>query len=614
MNREMDISRTAVEAKTIEVELEIKKIENEIALIGGSITEVERVISNALVSGSNSSTQYWMDKELALRDEKKALRDWLKALHDEKKALCDRFKAQHDEKFFLLKAQHDEKMMMLDMERLKLSQSISLQGNRDAKIELLIEGQNTLVTKIENLLGTKSPTNTPATVAKLAVNALDEEQNCIFQPTEGSSILTEEQAAGILEIKDEHELVKSLTPFLRGLCYPELIFVNSEEFAWLETKGANQKPDGFFAPLWSFQKKELRATVASTRMDESNKHSWYFGVLADFRLRDVVRVADCKVSMTPLGYGEHLIHLEHMHWDSFSPVLGIYFGKSGLMLSRSIRGVLVKRISAKWTDPGSAALVRNFFGCNAVAGRNHYSSTWFGVNKICSSIRYEVLDPLKHGSKKTTAFLGAGGTGRVIEVVSSIAENSSEAPSSIPVALKLVENSPENRTNLCIEFDILRKHRDLCGCRLVVRPIGDNIVEESGLCGFLMEPVGIGHLERHEVKNSKKLLFRVLHSLFALHCHEPPMIHGDARLPNLIRLDEELFWVDFRYSKTESSSHYIVGDKYSDMTTLVKSILGEKVLNEATLQNISEYAKETTPSRVDEIVDAIFARNVDVAS
>jgi len=41
------------------------------------------------------------------------------------------------------------------------------------------------------------------------------------------------------------------------ICVPLNLFVNSEEFTWLETLEASQKPDGFFAPSWCFKTRLL---------------------------------------------------------------------------------------------------------------------------------------------------------------------------------------------------------------------------------------------------------------------------------------------------------------------------------------------------------------------
>ena len=55
--------------------------------------------------------------------------------------------------------------------------------------------------------------------------------------------------------------------------------------------------------------------------------------------------------MTLDGYGEHLIHLEHVA-IAREPVRGVYFGKRGFWLSIMQDKVLVERNKVKWTDTG----------------------------------------------------------------------------------------------------------------------------------------------------------------------------------------------------------------------------------------------------------------------
>jgi hypothetical protein len=110
--------------------------------------------------------------------------------------------------------------------------------------------------------------------------------------------------------------------------------------------------------------------------------------------------------MTLDGYGEHLIHLEHVA-IAREPVRGVYFGKRGFLLSIMQGKVLVERNKVKWTDAGSKEYLRAF-----VLSSNQ---DWFGVNSLCSQLKVKILDCSKCNCLDT-AFLGAGATGRVVAV------------------------------------------------------------------------------------------------------------------------------------------------------------------------------------------------------
>jgi hypothetical protein len=104
-------------------------------------------------------------------------------------------------------------------------------------------------------LTTSDATQTPSTLASLLVKHLGSRDGS-FVPTLGDSILSEDEVIEANELQYEWQFVKLMTPRVQNLCAPP-VFVNSEEFPYLETLGASKKSDGFFAPSWCFKTRLL---------------------------------------------------------------------------------------------------------------------------------------------------------------------------------------------------------------------------------------------------------------------------------------------------------------------------------------------------------------------
>jgi hypothetical protein len=192
-----------------------------------------------------------------------------------------------------------------------------------------------------------------------------------------------------------------------------------------------------------------------------------------------------------------------------------------------------------------------------------------------------------------TAFIGTGATGRVIRV-HRLSENEklSERVRRVDIlALKMVQAKHANL--LEAEFKILKNHQS-SDCGLIVRLAEEKLICGS-LCGLLLTPIGIGHVQReHAWANVEK----VLRHLIFLHTHNPTgIIHGDARLLNLIHREADgYFWIDLRtYSNNGINIDDDVCGRQDDMHTLiVRSILGvEKTAWPGDLLDlIVEYSKK----------------------
>jgi hypothetical protein len=197
----------------------------------------------------------------------------------------------------------------------------------------------------------------------------------------------------------------------------------------------------------------------------------------------------------------------------------------------------------QWTDAGSKEAIRSFFEKTLAYFRH--------IDRLCGDLKVRVFDPKSDGG--ASGFLGQGGFGRVIRVLPK--EGGSTRPSGCDVlALKFgqIPEEANNDSELRAEYRGLREHSQDCTCSLVARPTSD-FAATSGLCGFVMSPVGATCTRELVFEKKKPSLTAVLMALNSLHCHSPPILHGDPHLPNLIIIGERLTWIDLRQSAQDST-------------------------------------------------------------
>jgi hypothetical protein len=411
------------------------------------------------------------------------------------------------------------------------------------------------------LIRAPEPTPTPATVGKESLQAVQGGRDSTLESSDGASVLSEEQQQYVIDNCDvEYKLVRYMTPHFKDIFHEQgLCVINSEDHAWIKTKGADQKPDIFLAPLWAY---EVRKPKGERRLGEDE--SFRFGVLADNRLRDCVYILDAKLKCTPGALGELIIHSQHlaMNRGVYCAGRAMLFGSTEFWLIET-RGIhMISRMVGQWTTPGSVECIRSFFT----------QLTWHAVPSLFTD--YHVVDP--HLNKHCdTSFLGAGGFGRVIAVVASEREQVN-ARSADLLALKVVEESIENSCKLNNELVRMKEHHDKCQCGLIAHPVTE-IHSCNGLLGYVLEPVGQTRvtIESAFVNHDKADdgIMRIVTALYRLHTHSPPIFHNDPRIHNLMRKVKDwwaLFWIDMGDARVggESSSFYCY-----DMTVLCKSLL-----------------------------------------
>ncbi len=414
-------------------------------------------------------------------------------------------------------------------------------------------------------------TPTPTDLATICLNGLPPSSNIQFSPDHRlPAVLTMEQQDQLTNQRmNEHALVKFLTPYFQNI-FHDWCVVNSEEFAWLETQGHKQKPDLFLIPLCNAMKKTLTCEEERGQTDPR----FLFGVPADCRIKDTVQIFDAKCDNSMKGYGEHIIHLQHMKYASHMPVRGMYFGKLQCWLSICCGNELIYREVLNWTDGGSAGRLKAFF----------QHSLWDKVDEVAKILNYKIFNPFQNNTL-TSAFLGKGGTGRVYAVVKNDVDLPSVRQRDL-YAMKVV-NSQCDLMGICAEFLRIRDHQVHCGCDLIVKICCNKCVEYGSLCGYVMGPVGIS-VNRSMLKRG---IGDILNALYRLHAHSPPIIHGDPRLANLLLISSDpvkFCWIDL--------FHTVFGEvltdlKAKDMRNLVRSIFGSDDLPSEIVGAIDQYGQ-----------------------
>lgn len=350
--------------------------------------------------------------------------------------------------------------------------------------------------------------------------------------------------------KEEINYVRKIRPLFQNIFTShDFQVVDSQHFPWLfDIAGDEMKPDLFLAPRWAYTR---RAT-------KSNPIKHQCGTVPSTKLYDSVYILDCKLVHTYDALGELIQHLQLLNASAPNPQQiskGMLFGPFGCDLMICQGQDLVKREFCHSGTPGIVPLLLDFFTP---------FSYQYKLSMVLNALDLQLVEPNNDGE---SAFLGAGAFGRVFKVKrNSIFNDPSE------YALKIVYSG---YLRVLQEFSMLEVHTNsTCLCnRIASIPSFSELKVVDKLCCFVMSPVGVG-LKRDEVILCKRHIEGVIQFLKDLHSHSPPYIHGDARVANIVkRNDDSLFWIDFATvlpiaSPTKETK---IGF-YEDMKCLVKSL------------------------------------------
>jgi hypothetical protein len=371
----------------------------------------------------------------------------------------------------------------------------------------------------------------------------------------------------VAQCKSETELVKQLTPVLWRLrtagndssdaCRP--VLVNSEQFKWLDNLRSplrpdmRLKPDLFVTPRVFVEERE--GTGSQGTGDE-----FIFGLLADRRLQGdgcVSELYEAKVDELTL---KHLGELVSYHRLIPGECRGMLFNGRHFWLYASHDGDPLKLLRGAWAAPGSASCVRRFFDDGAPP-----PPLVPLLRQLLSALRLRPA-PDSGGS----SFLGGGGSGRVFAVQHVEHDDAGASRRAAPrLALKVVPAAASASwlSDLDVEFKALQDAAKLGAP--VVPVVADSLRALQGLGGgFLLAHCGAPF----DATASAAACAAAFAALAALHACG--IMHGDARLPNLLLVRGRAAWVDLAVGTLASTEHDTRAVSFrADADTLTQSVL-----------------------------------------
>ena len=381
----------------------------------------------------------------------------------------------------------------------------------------------------------------------------------------GPPVLNAEQQALLAGCTSESEVVKYLTPFLWALrtasdCSEDAcryVLVNGENLAWLDDpvtplpSNLRLKPDLFRAP-------RICVEVHEGTRHQGSGDCYIFGRLADRQLQldgCVDEVYEGKLlDLTHKDFGE----LVNYHQLIRGVCRGMLFNGSHFWLYASLHGNAVQLVKGVWTAPGSASRIRRFFDEDKPQPKPLPLVPL--LRHLLSVLR------LRPAPKSGTAFLGGGGSGRVFAV--ERAEPSAHAAERM--ALKVVVGGADALWvhSLTREF---RAMQDAATRGAPVVPVVTDslrLLDNAG-GGYLLARCGTPF----NATASRSACAAAFESLAALHACD--VLHGDARLPNLLRLDGAAAWVDLSANAVDRAEYPQAAAvaRRADATALALSVL-----------------------------------------
>jgi hypothetical protein len=388
---------------------------------------------------------------------------------------------------------------------------------------------------------------------------------------EGPAILTAtnvEDGLQVIEsgLKEEH-LVALYTPFFQeildevnSLNQSQLKLVNSECFTWLQVFASvsknDLKPDLFIASHENVLYKAAYANAPSCQSDRN------FGKFEKWKCRDSLNsIWDAKTTLNNEGKGKVFRYVQiagqecKNHNGNAVPMRGVAFDAEKMMLITGLRNKIHHAIVLRMAGAGSRQILVDFL-------RNEHDEWAAAVRKCCTTLEISLGIINVDLILESQILLGAGGHGRAYRLEEG--------------ALKISLGRSMNK-----EYELMLGAYSRCPS-IVVKPLRYyEQTKEDGtvlFSAYTMEDCG------QPVENPTQQSLAT--ALFYL--HDAGLVHGDARLENIVKVGSSLKWIDF-YESFSSSAE---SGRRHDVNTLVRSVCGEGV--DISISDVNAYAKECT--------------------
>jgi hypothetical protein len=346
-----------------------------------------------------------------------------------------------------------------------------------------------------------------ATMGKMEFDRLKNDDLVIYvQPNEDEDAFwSEEIQIQANAISNEAVFTAFITPYFSQILQRySLVFVNSEKYGWLpqSTNSASNKylkPNGFATHRGMFRSKPVPNDQVL------HQDGFLYGV-AEEDLFDCLILFESTISITNEAFGQVIQYLDHLQPKGTASA--ILFDLHSFWLIKCYRSVVVKLEISQWADKGSKLLIENFIARNV--------SPWVSyLTNACNEFNVDVVEG--------DSFLGRGTFGRVFKVNQG-GEN---------FALKVAEQKLAGSLYTEQVFTMLAEYTGLTA--IVV----GKVIETPGSAALLLSPVG-APLPYPKKEEEVQSLFRHLWMI-----HEHNVVHGDARVSNVIVHEGKLLWIDF---------------------------------------------------------------------
>jgi hypothetical protein len=376
----------------------------------------------------------------------------------------------------------------------------------------------------------------------------------------------------------ENVLVTLYTPYLMEVMNevdPRLRLLNSERYKWLQCM-SNHRPSDMMPDLFSAYYALVEFLKPYKNAPECLAER-LFGKFANWDSRSSIHcIWDAKWKITMEAFGEKCKYLQIAGEDCVDhngvalQLRGVLFDVEEFWMIKSSGNTIVSLVKCKWSENGSRNRLVSFL---------RVVDPWLeATTAMCEQLGVAIEDysyiksPLKR-----CALLGTGANGRVFKL------NNQQV-------IKIVVGEKSDKVEQ--EYKLMLSHLGNEVVAFHVFPLlegsyRDGSIRDVKYAGYLLTSEG----EHITLPVDSRDAVAV--ALFTL--HKSNVIHGDPRIANLLKLDGDLKWIDFRESQTVTTKISI----RHDVEILFKSLGG---CDENAKGAIGEYMDAPTLEKLQHIL------------
>ncbi|KAG7363791.1 protein kinase domain containing protein [Nitzschia inconspicua] len=355
------------------------------------------------------------------------------------------------------------------------------------------------------------------------------------------SILSDVQAKELASMRTDHQIVAYMMPHLQDVVSEggqNYVVYNSEEYKWIQTRLArsemyNEKPDLFIShPALVNKRVPFRHDDPELEtMRQASPDQYQYGVLASWKLRSsLIMTCDATHCISDAAFGEIMNYGRHLCFGEDAPhrTSILLFDKRDFWIVEFVKGAVARVDCSSWTMGGSRAFLKEFLSEDSLV---------MVINEACERFQLSVT---------SDSFLGSGTFGYVFRAQ----YRSSGREVALKVTCEIWEGT--NIPRLQMEYTRMQRAYRVCPGEVMG-------VEEDGFAVFergaamVLSEVGehFSRLSPQSIMDSLKVL------------HQNRILHGDARLENVVWVRGMPRWIDFAEVYLEEfHKHQIVEREY----------------------------------------------------